>query len=124
MIGYSKDSGSKQKVTAVGAAGGIERLIELCEFQETKNYDLPLFLLMKNLIIFAIGLAEFLKNKHVSCDIIIQSGNLKENSKAEAKSKNFIIIGENEIKLNQFYIKNFRDSPEKQLNKDGIEGFY
>jgi len=116
--------GSKQKVTAVGAAGGIERLIELCEFQEVKNYDLAIIPFNEEFDNFAIGLAEFLRKQEISCDIIMQSGNLKKRiQKSEAKSNNFIIIGEDEVKQKEFNIKNFNDASQKQLRQDEIKTF-
>ncbi|MDC0857642.1 histidine--tRNA ligase [Rickettsiales bacterium] len=116
--------GSKQKVTAVGAAGGIERLIELCEFIETKNYDLTIIPFNDEFDNFAIGLAEFLRKQNISCEILMQSGNLKKRiQKAEAKSHNFIIIGEDEVKQEEFNIKNFNDASQQKLQRDQIKAF-
>ena len=109
---------------AVGAAGGIERLIELCDFKQTKNYDLAILPFNEEFDNFSIGLAEFLRKQNISCDIIAQTGNIKKRiQKSEVKSDNFIIIGEDEVAQEVFNIKNFNDGSQQKLKKDEIKAF-
>ncbi len=116
--------GTKQSVKAVGAAGGIERLIELCDFKQTKNYDLAILPFNEEFDNFSIGLAEFLRKQNISCDIIAQTGNIKKRiQKSEVKSDNFIIIGEDEVAQEVFNIKNFNDGSQQKLKKDEIKAF-
>ncbi|MBT4921433.1 MAG: histidine--tRNA ligase [Rickettsiales bacterium] len=116
--------GSKHKIHAVGAAGGIERIMELCEFSDKKLYDLTIIPMSDDFANEAIALAENLRKQNIACDILFAGGNLKKRlQKAETKSNNVIIFGEDEAKTQNYKIKNFASSKEVSVSSGQIKNF-
>ena len=69
-------------------------------------------------------LAEQLRKQKIACDISFQGGNLKKKlQRAENKSNNVIIFGEDELRNSNYKIKNFTSSQEENVTIDKIKAF-
>jgi histidyl-tRNA synthetase len=106
-----------EKVTAVGFAGGIERLILLLNNEIVVDEDIIAIIpVTENENLYAFSLVNKLREQGKSVEYIYGNKFKKRMEKLNKTNANFlIIVGEDEIKNNALKIKNLKTGEEKDF---------
>ncbi len=113
----------RNDLTAVGAAGGVERIISSLEIQNKLDLQFHQRILItfvnKDMQKNALHLASTLKQKKIPADVAILK-TFKKQMKDATSYKFIIIIAPKELELGLVIFKNMTTSNEKKVSIDGL----
>jgi len=110
-----------QDLPAIGFAAGIERLMLLSNLETKNTRPVSIIYVSENEQQAALKLALNLRNSGIYAEIIFGGNMKKQMKKATSANSGFVvIIGEEELKIGQFTVKNFDLGNEEKVAKDKI----
>jgi histidyl-tRNA synthetase len=118
-------------LTAVGAAGGVERLIlslekhGKCPWEKKKLKTVYIAVIEKNVINYAFKIAGIIRKKGLSCDINLSEKKLKKQLEAASKKgiDYVIIIGSNEANNSTVTIRDMKKEKQETINFGELESY-
>lgn len=124
----SQMSEGKTDLSAVGFAGGIERIIDLIDLQDKfslkKHKKLAILPVGDNLQIMAMQLSNQIRNINLNTEIIIEK-NLKKQLQTAVK-RNFshvIIVGQDELDKNIVIVRDLQSGQQNEILRDSLLDF-
>ena len=110
-----------QDLPAIGCAAGIERLMLLSNLETKTPRPVSIIYVTENEQNEALKLALNLRNSEIYAEIIFGGNMKKQMRKATASNSGFVvIIGEEELKTEQFTVKNFDLGTEEKVATNNL----
>lgn len=104
---------------AIGFAGGIERLMGLVEYNESSAVDIALVSIGEAQEALAYKLAQELRQAQISCECYTSGSIGKRLKKIDKAGVRFAaVFGEDEVKTEQYLLKDLQAGNEQQVNAD------
>lgn len=108
-----------KKVSAIGFAAGVERLMLLAKIEAKKSQPVTVTYIAQEQKSSAFELAQRLRNQGFEVEFVCDGNFKKQMKKASQKNSRFVIIlGEDEVKNGEAMVKDFENSSEQKIKRE------